>query len=93
MPASEPYTAGEIARAIENFGKSLIRIETKLDARPLWQDITRMTDAQKRVDDRQDEAIADLEAQVTKLLFTAVTSAIGALVSFAVAIMGFALRG
>lgn len=93
MPASEPYTAGEIARAIENFGKSLIRIETKLDARPIWQDITRITDAQKRVDDKQDEALADLEALVSKLLFTAVTSAIGALVSMAVAVMGFLLAG
>lgn len=91
MPASEPYTAGEIARAIENFGKSLVRIETKLDARPLWQDITRMTDAQKRIDDKQDAAINELEATVSKLLFTAVTSAIGALVSLAVAVMGFAL--
>lgn len=93
MPASEPYTAGEIARAIENFGKSLIRIETKLDARPIWPDITRITDAQKRLDDRQDAALADLEAQMQKLLFTAVSSAIGALVSMGVAVMGFVLAG
>lgn len=91
MPASEPYTAGEIARAIENFGKSLVRIETKLDARPQWTDISRMTEAQTRIDDKQDAALADLEAQVSKLLFTAVTSAIGALVSLGVAVMGFAL--
>lgn len=86
MPGSEPYTPGEIARSFDNFGKSLTRIETKLDSRPAWEDIKRITDAQIRVDANQDDAIKTLEDSMNRMLLSVLGTAAGAVVALVVAL-------
>lgn len=73
-PTGEPWSAAEIVRAITNFSKTLERIETKLDSRPTREELTTFKDNQKRIDDTQDVAIKDVEGQLTRLLFLALSS-------------------
>lgn len=86
MPGSEPYTPGEVARSFDNFGKALVRIETKLDSRPDWEDINRITAAQIRIDANQDDAIKALEDGMNRMLLTVLGTAAGAVVSLVVAL-------
>jgi hypothetical protein len=78
MPDSQPWTQGEIIRHVVTFGKTLERIEAKLDTRPDWDDINRITENQTRVDTKQDEAIKKLEDRGVQFLVLGLGSILSA---------------
>lgn len=93
-PLSEPWTQGELVRAVTGIFSSLKRIEEGLDKRPDWDDINRLELARNAADKQraesrdkeqatQDVALKNLEDRMAR----AMTAAVGGLLT-AVASMG-----
>lgn len=86
MPDSEPWTQGEIVRAVRSFGETLHRIEEKLDTRPSWDDVNRITNAQSRTDTKQDEAIKALQDRAMQLLLLGIGSGLSGITAIVVGV-------
>lgn len=71
---STNWTQGEIVRAVIKFGTTLERIEEKLDDRPSWEDINRLTKAQDDKDKKQDEALKGVQDRAFQLVLLGVGS-------------------
>jgi len=87
-PLSEPWTQGELVRAVTGIFASLKRIEEGLEKRPDWDDINRMEEGRKEAERQrqesrnneqhaQDVALKSLEDRMAR----AMTAAVGAILT------------
>lgn len=76
MPDGEPWTPGELSRAIRTVTATLERIEGKIDTRPTREEISRSEASQLRKDTEQDKAIEALENNYTRMLLAAAAGAL-----------------
>jgi hypothetical protein len=77
---------GELGRMIHAQGKTLEDIQAGVEKRPKWVDVERLEKSRDQEQEKQDEAIKDLEDNqkwMTRTIIAAVIAAVGAILTAA----------
>ena len=86
ITTSRRISLGELGRMIQTQGKTLEDIQAGVEKRPKWADVERLEKARDQEQEKQDEAIKDLEDNqkwMTRTVIAAVIGAVGAILTAA----------